>query len=82
MAISHDGFTLRCDNPMCKTEPLKVNYVTTERTAIAHARASHWFVGRVRALTGAMKRHPVRHLVLCHMCRWWALRINSRTELR
>jgi hypothetical protein len=78
MSVSHQGFAFHCDNNRCEADPLKVEYVKTERTAIAKARRAGWFVGRVKATAGAPNRHPVRHLVLCNLCAWWCLHLDIK----
>lgn len=62
--ITHDSkFTFDCDGG--DDHPALVVEAKTERTAIAKARAKHWDVLRVRAISGVPKNKEARTVRLC-----------------
>lgn len=66
--IAHRGFDFLCDEYACQAR-IEVPS-ETERTAILHARADGWFIGRVRITAGIpVSRIRSKRVELCPMHR-------------
>ena len=77
MSVSHQGLKLTCDVHSYANEckPFE-SKVTTERTAITHAREAGWVVVHIRITSGMPRlktRARTKRVVCCPHCKWVVL---------